>query len=53
LTERLQRKHRKGKLTADNLRTQLPKYLTGAIDFVTNAEVFDGARPSEEVAENE
>jgi putative ATP-dependent endonuclease of OLD family len=47
LAERLQRKSRDGKLTSDDLRQRLPKYLTRAIDYVTTA------RKSAEVAPNE
>ncbi len=34
LAERLQFKHKNGQLTSDDLRKQLPKYLTNAIDYV-------------------
>jgi putative ATP-dependent endonuclease of OLD family len=35
LAERLQKKRKEGKLTPADLRERLPKYLTGAIDYVT------------------
>jgi putative ATP-dependent endonuclease of OLD family len=47
LAERLQRKSRDRKLTSDDLRQRLPKYLTRAIDYLTTA------RKSAEVAPNE
>ena len=38
LAERLRGKHRIGKITSADLRKWLPRYLTGAIDYVTRAE---------------
>lgn len=38
LAERLQSKRMNGKLTPDDLRSRLPRYLTEAIDYVTGAE---------------
>jgi putative ATP-dependent endonuclease of the OLD family len=50
LAERLQSKHNDGKLTPEDLRKSLPKYLTKAIDYVTGTPT---STLSEEVSVNE
>ena len=52
LAEWLQSKHIEGKLTSDQLRARLPKYLIAAIDYVTGNSVKD-VGPSEEEPANE
>jgi putative ATP-dependent endonuclease of OLD family len=44
LAERLKCKHSQGILKASNLREQLPKYVTMAIDYVTG---FDSTNPQD------
>jgi putative ATP-dependent endonuclease of OLD family len=50
LAERLQSKHNDGKLTPEDLRKSLPKYLTKAIDYVTGTPT---STLSEEVSVND
>ena len=50
LAERLQSKHKDGKLTPEDLRKSLPKYLTKAIDYVTGTPT---STLSEEASVNE
>lgn len=52
LAERLQNQQKEGKLTSDQLRTRLPKYLTEAIDYVTGNGAKDDS-PSKEGLDSE
>ncbi len=53
LAERLRGKCVKGQLTSEKLRARLPKYLTEAIDYVTNSRNTTSAEGSEEGSANE
>ncbi|GMT40105.1 MAG: hypothetical protein IEMM0001_0840 [bacterium] len=53
LAERLQKQYDKGKLTSEQLRNRLPKYLIQAIEYVTGGSSAEGERPAQEESVDE